>query len=141
VTNTKEKKLVIYTDGGARGNPGPAASGVVIFNDQKKMIGEYSKFLGETTNNQAEYRAVLLALEKALELEGTEIVLYSDSELIVNQLNRKYKVKNKELSTIFVKIWNIAQKFDSVSYHHVPREKNKLADAQVNECLDQYLDS
>ncbi|MBU0613347.1 ribonuclease HI family protein [Patescibacteria group bacterium] len=141
MTNTKEKKLVIYTDGGARGNPGPAASGVVIFNDQKKMIGEYSKFLGETTNNQAEYRAVLLALEKALELEGTEIVLYSDSELIVNQLNRKYKVKNKELSTIFVKIWNIAQKFDSVSYHHVPREKNKLADAQVNECLDQYLDS
>lgn len=134
--NKQEKKLIIFTDGGARGNPGPAASGVVIFDEHKKILGEYSEYLGETTNNQAEYRAIILALNKASDLKGTKIQIYSDSELIVNQLNRKYKVKDAGLSTLFVQVWNLAQKFDSIEYHHIPREKNKLADAQVNICLD-----
>lgn len=139
MTKIDEIKLIIYTDGGSRGNPGPAASGVVIFDDKKKLVGEYSEYLGETTNNQAEYRAIVLALEKAIELGGKNIILYSDSELVVNQLNRKYKVKDPGLSTLFVRIWNSAQNFDSIEYHHIPREKNKLADAQVNKCLDERL--
>ena len=139
MTNQQKKELIIFADGGARGNPGPAASGVVIFDNNENIIGEYFEYLGETTNNQAEYRAVVLALEKAIELEGTNIVLYSDSELVVNQLNRKYKVKDSGLSKLFVKIWNMAQKFNSIEYHHILREKNKLADAQVNKCLDQHL--
>ncbi|MBL7047787.1 MAG: ribonuclease HI family protein [Candidatus Marinimicrobia bacterium] len=141
MTNIREKNLVIYTDGGARGNPGPAASGVVIFDDQEKILGEYSEFLGEATNNQAEYRAIVLALEKAIELEGEKIILYSDSELVIKQLNHKYKVKDSKLSALFVEIWNLAQNFNSIEYQHVPREKNKLADAQVNKCLDQHLHS
>ncbi|MFA6391932.1 MAG: ribonuclease HI family protein [Patescibacteria group bacterium] len=137
----KHDVLIIFTDGGARGNPGPAASGVVIFDEHKKILGEYSEYLGETTNNQAEYRAIILALKKAIELNGTRIKIYSDSELIVNQLNRKYKVKDAGLATLFVQVWNLVQKFDSVEYHHIPREKNKLADAQVNLCLDKRLGS
>ncbi|PIS43050.1 MAG: ribonuclease H [Candidatus Kerfeldbacteria bacterium CG08_land_8_20_14_0_20_40_16] len=130
--------LKIYTDGGARGNPGPAAAGVVIFNEQGKLIGKYSKFLGETTNNQAEYQAVIFALEKARQLKGTTLKLHLDSEIVVQQLNRKYKIKDSGLAALFVKIWNTGQSFKSIEYNYIPREKNKLADSQVNLCLDQY---
>lgn len=137
MNNQSTKNLIIYTDGGARGNPGPAASGVVIFDENNKLLGEYSEYLGETTNNQAEYQAIILALKKARELGGNRIKINSDSELIVNQLNRKYKVKDAGLSKLFVQVWNLVQGFSSVEYQHIPREKNKLADAQVNKCLDE----
>jgi len=88
------KKLKIYTDGGARGNPGPAAFGVVIEDKDGKIVGKFSKYLGETTNNQAEYQAIHFALEKAKEMGASEVELFSDSELIVNQLNQDYKIKN-----------------------------------------------
>lgn len=131
--------LKIYTDGGARGNPGPAAAGIVIFDKQGKLIGKYSKFLGKATNNQAEYQAVIFALEKAKELKGEVLKLFIDSDIIVNQLNQKYKIKNQGLASFFVKIWNAAQNFKSISYTYIPREQNKLADREVNLCLDEYM--
>ncbi|MEK7166962.1 MAG: ribonuclease HI family protein [Patescibacteria group bacterium] len=127
-------KAKIYTDGGARGNPGPGGIGVVIkYNDK---ILEFSKFIGNSTNNQAEYKAVILALEEAKKLKIQEIDFYSDSELIVNQLNRKYKIKNKDLSFLFIQVWNLSLNFKKITFTHIPREQNKEADKLVNQALD-----
>lgn len=133
-------KIVVYTDGGSRGNPGPAAIGVYIETLDKK----YSQFLGETTNNIAEYKAIIFALKKIKSLIGseksfnTEIEIRSDSNLIVNQLNGKYKIKEKSLFEYFVEIWNLKQEYKKVSFVYVPREKNKVADALLNETLNYY---
>lgn len=130
-------KMIIHTDGGARGNPGPAGIGAVLeWDDQKVELKEY---IGEGTNNQAEYKAVLMALEKATELEAQEIDLYLDSELVQKQLNREYKIKDAELGKIFIKVWNLCQKFKKIKFIHVPRSENKEADRLVNEILDENL--
>lgn len=135
------KRLKIFTDGGARGNPGPAAFGVVIKDEKDKPSGKYSKYLGETTNNQAEYQAVFFALKKAKELGADEVELYSDSELLVNQLNLDYKIKNQDLGKWFLKIWNLRQELKKVSFIHIPREENKEADRLVNQEIDRnYTD-
>lgn len=126
--------LVIYTDGGARGNPGPAAIGVHIIG-----VKDYKEYIGEATNNQAEYKAVLLALKKAKELGAKEIKFYLDSELVVKQLNGEYKIKDKDLSKLFVRAWNLMLSFKKVYYFYVPREKNKQADKLVNEAFDEKL--
>ncbi|MEK7496694.1 MAG: ribonuclease HI family protein [Patescibacteria group bacterium] len=131
-----EKNIKIFTDGGARGNPGPAGIGFVIQDAIGKIIFEFGKYIGETTNNQAEYKALLMALEKALELKLENVNCYLDSELVVKQLKGEYKVKDKDLGILFVKIWNLSQKFKSISYTHILREKNKRADWLVNEALD-----
>ncbi|HEY4498023.1 MAG TPA: ribonuclease HI family protein [Candidatus Paceibacterota bacterium] len=129
-------KLVIHTDGGARGNPGPAAIGVVV--GEK----EYGEAIGKTTNNVAEYKAVVFALKKAKHLLGgkraglTEIELRTDSELLTRQLNGEYKIKNKELQPLFIGIWNLKQDFKSVKFVQIPRAKNKEADRLVNKALD-----
>jgi len=133
------KKLKIYTDGGARGNPGPAAFGVVIEDKDGKIVGKFSKYLGETTNNQAEYQAIHFALEKAKEMGASEVELFSDSELIVNQLNQDYKIKNEELGKWFLKIWNLRAEIGKVSFTHIRREKNKMADKLVNLELDKNI--
>ena len=114
-------KLTIYTDGGARGNPGPAGIGVVIYKSEfgKKdfeKLGEYKEYIGEATNNQAEYRALVLALERAKEIGGTELDVYMDSELIVKQMKQDYKVKNKELQPLFIRAWNLGIGFKNVKY-------------------------
>ena len=132
-------KFKVYTDGGARGNPGPAAIGGVIQDIETGEKEEFKKYIGETTNNQAEYRALLLALEKVKEKGATEIECYLDSELVVKQLNREYKVKDAGLSAIFVKIWNLSQGLKKIHFHHVPRSLNKEADRLVNEALDEHL--
>lgn len=129
------KKLEIYTDGGARGNPGPAGIGVVIWQGNK-LVGTYSKYIGKATNNQAEYQAVILALEQARRIKAEELEFYMDSEIAVNQLNRKFKIKNGELGSLFVKAWNMMIGFKSVRFHHIPREKNKEADKLVNQVID-----
>ena len=131
-----DRHLVIHTDGGARGNPGPAALGVVIESDGQiiKTIGEY---LGEATNNQAEYQAVHAALFFAVEHGATSVDLYSDSELIVKQLRGEYKVKNKELGPWFLKVHELANKIGRVRWFSIPREENTAADAQVNQALDE----
>jgi ribonuclease HI len=130
------KKLIIYTDGGARGNPGPAGIGAVIYDEKQRVVVEISEYLGVATNNQAEYRALLAALKKAQSLEATELEFYLDSELVVKQLNREYKVKNKDLAPLFLTIHNLSLSFKKITYTHVPRERNKEADQLANEAMD-----
>ncbi|MDP2587016.1 MAG: ribonuclease HI family protein [Candidatus Komeilibacteria bacterium] len=140
------QKIKIFTDGGARGNPGPAACGVIVKDEADKVIGRFSKYLGERTNNQAEYEGVILALTEAqqfgpsrlgqAEAGKIEIDFYLDSLLVVNQLKGSYKVKDAELQKLFVKIWNLSQKFKKITYTHVPRAMNALADRLVNDELD-----
>lgn len=129
-------KLIIYTDGGARGNPGPAGIGVIIYNEAQRAVAEVSRFLGIATNNQAEYRAVIAALEKAKELTATELSFYLDSELVVKQLNHEYKVKNKDLAPLFLTVHNLALDFKKITYTHIPRERNEVADKLANEAMD-----
>lgn len=138
-------KIIINTDGGSRGNPGPAAIGVVI-SDPKSPDGdrakEYGEYIGKTTNNVAEYRAVAFALKKAKALLGskkaaeTDVEVRADSELLVKQMNGEYKIKNQELQPLFFEIWNAKMDFRSVAFKHVPREENSRADALVNRALD-----
>ncbi len=128
----------IYTDGGARGNPGPAGIGAVIKHNGK-VIAAAKKFIGEATNDQAEYRAVLLAMETAHTLGATALVVHLDSELVASQLARKFKVKDAELAKLCIQVWNLSHHFSSIQYHWIPREKNYEADALVNEAIDEAL--
>ncbi len=138
------KPLVLYTDGGARGNPGPAAIGVVI-QDSATGGKEYGERIEDTTNNVAEYKAMIFGLKKAKHLLGgdaaikAEVEIRSDSELIVSQMNRKYKIKDQDLQPLFVELWNLTLDFKSVRFVHIPREENKEADALVNRALDVLL--
>ncbi len=129
-------KLISFSDGGARGNPGPAGIGAVLFNDKNEIVEELSFYLGETTNNQAEYRALIMVMKKAQSLGATELECYLDSELVVKQLNREYKVKNKDLAPLFLEVHNVSLSFKKVSFHHVPREKNSIADGLANQAMD-----
>lgn len=143
------QKLIIHSDGGARGNPGPAAIGVTIVPSApyfeaesasaKNDVVEISEYIGEATNNQAEYRAVLRALEEAHKLGAQEVVCYLDSELVVRQLKHEYKVKNRALAEYFIKIHNLAQKFRKINFVHIPRERNRRADELVNIALDKRV--
>ncbi|MFH0819339.1 MAG: ribonuclease HI family protein [Patescibacteria group bacterium] len=132
-------KLIIYTDGGARGNPGPAGIGVHIVDEANHLVGDYNQYIGETTNNQAEYQAVHLAMEKIKDLGIQEIEFYLDSLLVVQQLNGVYKIKDKNLGVWFVKIWNQKLKYKKISFTHIPREQNKIADKLVNIAIDKAL--
>ena len=130
------KKALIYTDGGSRGNPGPAAAGVVFIDEKGKILKEYSHYLGEVTNNQAEYEAVIFALQKAKQLKIKEIELRVDSELIGRQLLGKYKIKDPDLQPLFIKAWNLRLDYNKVDIKIIPREENKAADKMVNMELD-----
>jgi len=130
-------KLKMFTDGGARGNPGPAAGGAVIYNSQNKILFSGGKYLGETTNNVAEYGALIFGLEKAQELGGTEIECKLDSELLVKQLNGEYKVRDENLAKLFMKVYSLQMKFKKITFQHIYREKNSAADAIVNKILDE----
>lgn len=129
-------KLEVYTDGGARNNPGPAGIGVIIGDK------EYAEYIGETTNNIAEYKAVIFALKKAKHLLGksklknTEVIINADSQLVVSQLSGKYKVLEKELQTLFMEIWNLKFNFPFLRFNYIPREQNKRADYLVNQAID-----
>jgi len=136
------EKFVVYTDGGARGNPGPAALGYVIKNEKGDVLKEHGEYIGEKTNNEAEYRAAIFALKKIKSLWGkakakkTEVQLFCDSELLVKQLNGQYKVENAKIQQFFLQLWNLKVDFRKVSFTAVPRAKNKEADRLVNEALD-----
>ena len=135
-------KLITFTDGGSRGNPGPSAAGVVIKNDKNEIVLKASKYIGETTNNVAEYEALILALQKAKGIFKTQKIkkgdleCYLDSELVVRHLNHEYKIKDEGLQLLFIKVWNLMLEYNSVKFIHIPREKNKLADELVNRELD-----
>ena len=129
-------KAIIYTDGGSRGNPGPSALGVVVTEESGKVLKEYSHYLGEVTNNQAEYEAVIFALQKAKQLGIKEVELRVDSELIGRQLLGKYKIKDPDLQPLFLKAWNLRLDYDKVDIKIIPREQNREADKLVNRELD-----
>lgn len=129
-------KVTIYTDGGARGNPGPAATGVVIKDAKGKTVAHYGEYLGEQTNNYAEYSALISGLKKAKALGADEVDCMLDSELVVKQLQRKYKVKEPTLQKLFILAYNASAQFKHTTYKHIPRERNKEADAEVNKILD-----
>ena len=136
------KKIIIYIDGGSRGNPGPSAIGAVFCNQKGQKVKEYSEYLGEATNNEAEYQACIFALQKFKALYGkklaknTEIEIKSDSELLVKQLSGKYKILDSKIQSLFLKIWNLRFDFKKVNCKLISREKNKEADRLVNEALD-----
>jgi len=130
-------KLTIFTDGGARGNPGPAAAGVVIKDEHNKILTAYGEYLGEQTNNYAEYMALISGLKKAHALGATEAECRLDSELVVKQMKHEYKVKEPTLQKLFVQAYNETAAFKKISFHHIRREFNKEADYQVNKILDQ----
>lgn len=132
----------IYTDGGARGNPGPAGAGAVIFDTNMKAVVEASKFLGVQTNNWAEYEAVILGLTKLKEYipekeqKGTNVTLRLDSELVQRQLLGEYRVKDAELYKQYLKVKNLTNSFPKISFEHVRREQNKEADLLANKAMD-----
>jgi ribonuclease HI len=130
--------LQIYTDGGARGNPGPAGIGVAIIDKATgQTIDTISKYLGETTNNQAEYQAAIAALARALELGAKTVEIVADSELLVRQCRGQYKVKNADLAKRFLELKNLETQLGGrVTYTHVKRELNKAADALANQAMD-----
>lgn len=128
-------KLIINTDGGSRGNPGPAAVGVVFSDEKGRTLAEYKECIGEATNNIAEYRALILALEKAKSFECEEIECRLDSELVVKQLRGEYKVKDENMKVLYAQVQELIF-FKPVKFVHVRRELNKEADALVNEVLN-----
>lgn len=134
-------KYIIFTDGGARGNPGPAAGAFVIVNGNSGVVSEGGKFLGETTNNFAEYSALIMALETAAKVlpKDAQVDVNMDSELAVRQLIGKYKIKDEKLKILASEVIKKCKNFSSVSFHHIPREKNAKADALVNKILDENL--
>ncbi len=127
--------VTIFTDGGSRGNPGPAATGVVI-KQGDNILEAYGEFLGKQTNNFEEYSAVISALKKAHVLGATEVELITDSKLVVEQLNGNWKVKEPTIQKLFVKAYNEMQGFKKITLTHTLREGNKEADAEVNKILD-----
>lgn len=140
-------KIVIYTDGGSRGNPGPAGAGVVVTDGKGNIIKKYSNFLGVKTNNEAEYEAVIFGLQKIKALLGKEkiknmeVEFRLDSQLIARQLNGKYKIEEERLFPLFIKIWNLKMDFGSIKFSEIPREKNKEADRLANEAMDGNISS
>lgn len=139
------KKITIYTDGGSRGNPGPASAGIVFCNEENKVFKKYSYYLGDKiTNNEAEYSAVILALKNFKKFFGAKIAkisivkLKSDSQLLVKQMKGEYKIKNPKIQKLFLEVWNLRTEFQEIKFKFIKREKNKEADALVNEALDNY---
>ena len=129
-------KAIVHVDGGARGNPGPAAAACVITSPAGELLGEHTQLLGVTTNNVAEYRALLLGLERARELSVTEVEVIGDSELIAQQVLGRYQVRNEALRPLHAEAMRTLGSFDRWSIRTVPRESNARADALVNGALD-----
>ncbi len=128
----KIKKAVIFTDGASRGNPGPAAIGAVIKDEQDRVVATISQRIGRTTNNQAEYRAIVAALEKAISLGARQVILHSDSELAVKQINGRYRVKNAALKPLHQQVKRLQGSLEYFSIIHVPRWQNAEADRLAN---------
>lgn len=133
------EKVIAYTDGGSRGNPGPSAAGYVLMDERDEVLVDKGVYLGITTNNQAEYQALRLALEEARKMQVKDVDVRMDSMLVVNQMKGVFKIKNRDLWPIHEAIKQLLQGFRQVTFTHVPRELNKLADGAVNRVLDETL--
>jgi ribonuclease HI len=132
----KIEKAILYTDGASRGNPGPAAIGAVIKDGQGRVLGKISRRIGRTTNNQAEYQAVIAALEEAIRLGVAGVVIKSDSELVVKQINGRYRVKNPALKPLHQRVRELQSLFQSFAIASIPRRQNIEADRLSNAALD-----
>lgn len=132
------KKVITYSDGAARGNPGPAGAGGEIRNSSGDTLAEISEYLGETTNNVAEYKALILTLERALQYAPSEIDIHADSELLVKQLNGEYKVKNEGLKPLFERVKQLLSGVKKATVKHVYRSVNARADELANEAIDRF---
>lgn len=134
--------IIVYTDGGSRGNPGPAAIGVVAADRANHELFSFGERIGVKTNNEAEYAAVIFALQKLkarlgkLKTKKLAVEVRADSELLVRQLNHLYKLESETVIPLFVKVWNLMLDFKAVSFRHIPREQNRAADRLVNRALD-----
>jgi ribonuclease HI len=133
-------KAIVHVDGGARGNPGPAAAACVISTPAGEILGEHAQLLGAVTNNVAEYRALLLGLERARELGVTDVEVVNDSELIAKQINGQYKVKHAAMKPLYLQAMAALREFEHWAVRTVPRAQNAEADALVNAALDQARD-
>ena len=129
-------KIIAYIDGGSRGNPGPAAAGFTLADSNGNQIQAKGFFLGQTTNNIAEYTSFLKALEAAKQTQAEQLTVYSDSELLVKHINGQYKVKSEQIRPLFRKAVELLNGFKSWQVHHIPREKNQRADDIVNRALN-----
>lgn len=133
------KELIMYADGGSRGNPGPSASGFVLMDSKGDILIKKGVYLGITTNNQAEYQSLKLGLIEAKKLQAETVKVFMDSMLVVKQMQGLYKVRNRDLWPIYTSIKDLVTTFKHVTFKHVPRELNKIADGAVNEALDEAL--
>jgi ribonuclease HI len=129
-------KATLFADGGSRGNPGPAASGAVLFADDGTVLAEIGEYLGVATNNVAEWKALVSGLQRARELGIDDITIRMDSELVVRQITGVYRVKHADLIPLHAKAKSLLRSFKTVDIRHVPRKENAAADAVVNQCLD-----
>ncbi len=129
-------KLILNVDGASRGNPGPAAIGITFKNEKLTLLASISKTIGVATNNQAEYRALIAGLEKAIQLGAREVVVNSDSELLVKQLQGHYRVKNAELKSLYLEVVKLAYSLPVFRIKAIPREQNREADNLANKALD-----
>jgi ribonuclease HI len=135
-------KVIAYTDGGSRGNPGPAGVGVVFTDKKGNIIKGYSQDIGVRTNNEAEYEAVIFALQKAKHLYGKSKIkqngleIRMDSQLVARQLKGEYRINEEHLHPLFMKIWNMQVDLGKISFAEIPREQNKEADRLANEAMD-----
>lgn len=133
----KFEDLAVYTDGASKGNPGPAGAGVIIYKGDE-IIDRISQSLGEATNNIAEYKAVILGLKKAAELKAKRVALFSDSELLVKQMNGHYRIKNKGLRDLSLEVNCLRKKFEMFTITYIPREENKEADLLAEQAITDY---
>lgn len=136
------EKIIINTDGGSRGNPGEGAIGIVISDEKGNILKKYGERIGICTNNEAEYKALIFGLKKSKQVIGKdkiksyEIEVRSDSELLVNQMNGKYKVQDEKIGKLFLEVWNLKVGFPKIIFIAIKRESNKLADKMVNQAFD-----
>ena len=131
--------MTVACDGASRGNPGPAGAGAQITGPDGSVLAEVAEGLGETTNNVAEYTAVIRGLERALELGATDVLLRSDSQLLINQLTGRYRVKTPHLQPLHRRVRELGARFEAIEYEHVRRERNTEADRLANLGVDDYL--
>ncbi len=133
------KALNIYVDGASRGNPGKAGIGIIVYDDRNKVIRRFKQYLGRTTNNVAEYMALIYALQEGLISRNSSLTIYTDSELVIKQLEGKYRIKDELLKMLFKQVEHLKEGFEEVKIKHIDGKENKEADRLANQAIDMSL--